>query len=476
MVNGGNEQGILEGKWAAEEFTDGIAPSQWTGSAEILRAFDKFGLPVQYAQCWVFAGVVTTILRALGIPSRVVTNFCSAHDTDTSCTVDIHFLASTGKPIKELNKDSLWMFHVWNDCWMARPDLPEGYGGWQAVDATPQEKSDALYRAGPASLRAIREGQCSLPYDTSFVFAEVQAEKCYWLVDAKKHVRLNEVRKNEIGRMIITKRPRAEVESGADEIMDITSSYKQTEMPQEKREEIASTLLAGHSSVLRAHQAVQSAKSDVRFDLRLPHCTPMGQDLTATLSMLNESGSVRSVKVCLRLSAAAYTGEQGRKIASETCTVDIKPGERYSVVLLCSVRDYQEKLKGELATFVVSTVARVAETGQVFTAMDDLHLKLPDVEIEMLEQPLLNEPFKAVLKVANPLPITLTNCSFIVEGPGLLSANKIACSDIPSRGIARVPITVTPWKDGERTIIAHFRSKQLQDVNGSVTLFVPSHL
>ena len=33
-------------------------------------------------------------------------------------------------------------FHVWNDCWMARPDLPTGYGGWQAIDATPQETSD----------------------------------------------------------------------------------------------------------------------------------------------------------------------------------------------------------------------------------------------------------------------------------------------------------------------------------------------
>lgn len=32
-------------------------------------------------------------------------------------------------------------FHCWNDAWMARPDLKPGYGGWQAVDATPQETS-----------------------------------------------------------------------------------------------------------------------------------------------------------------------------------------------------------------------------------------------------------------------------------------------------------------------------------------------
>ena len=38
-------------------------------------------------------------------------------------------------------------FHVWNDVWMARPDIPcknHEYDGWQAIDATPQEKSDGI--------------------------------------------------------------------------------------------------------------------------------------------------------------------------------------------------------------------------------------------------------------------------------------------------------------------------------------------
>lgn len=32
-------------------------------------------------------------------------------------------------------------FHTWNEVWVARSDLPYGYGGWQAVDATPRETS-----------------------------------------------------------------------------------------------------------------------------------------------------------------------------------------------------------------------------------------------------------------------------------------------------------------------------------------------
>ena len=49
-------------------------------------------------------------------------------------------------------------FHVWNEAWMARPDLPKGYGGWQAVDSTPQEVSLGLYQTGPAPLAAIKKG------------------------------------------------------------------------------------------------------------------------------------------------------------------------------------------------------------------------------------------------------------------------------------------------------------------------------
>lgn len=68
-------------------------------------------------------------------------------------------------------------FHVWNDCWMARPDLPPGMGGWQAVDSTPQETSQGTFRCGPASIMAIRTGQVYLKHDTPFVFAEVSTER-----------------------------------------------------------------------------------------------------------------------------------------------------------------------------------------------------------------------------------------------------------------------------------------------------------
>ena len=139
-VNAQDDEGVLAGNWSGN-YEDGRKPTSWSGSIAILEQYMENRESVKYGQCWVFSGILTTILRSLGIPTRSVTNFASAHDTDGSMTIDKH-VDEDGEPVKEMDRDSIWNYHVWNDCWMARPDLPAGYGGWQAVDATPQEKSN----------------------------------------------------------------------------------------------------------------------------------------------------------------------------------------------------------------------------------------------------------------------------------------------------------------------------------------------
>lgn len=45
-------------------------------------------------------------------------------------------------------------FHCWVESWMTRPDLQPGYEGWQAIDPTPQEKSEGGW--GLHSLRVSK--------------------------------------------------------------------------------------------------------------------------------------------------------------------------------------------------------------------------------------------------------------------------------------------------------------------------------
>ena len=93
-----------------------------------------------------FYANIFSVCRAIGIPCRNVTNYVSAHDTDGSLSVDKFFDVdgeTLGTSDNSAREDSVWNFHVWNEVWMRRNDLPEGlYGGWQVVDATPQETSN----------------------------------------------------------------------------------------------------------------------------------------------------------------------------------------------------------------------------------------------------------------------------------------------------------------------------------------------
>ncbi|KAK5599963.1 hypothetical protein CRENBAI_012992 [Crenichthys baileyi] len=224
MINSNDDHGVVVGEWA--DFSGGTHPGLWMGSADILRQWADSG-PVCYGQCWVFAAVACTVSRALGIPCRVVTNFGSAHDTDANLVIK-RLYDENGDRISR--DDSIWNFHVWVDSWMTRPDLGSEFDGWQTSDPTPQETSDGVFCCGPASLRAIKEGEVGMKYDTPFIFAEVNADvEDLVRLSTGQSVKLSGSTK-VVGHFISTKAV------GSNERHDITHQYKYPEGSKEERQ------------------------------------------------------------------------------------------------------------------------------------------------------------------------------------------------------------------------------------------------
>lgn len=224
IVNAQDENGILVGSWPDDgKWRDGVSPYDWTNSPVIFDQYVRYGAqPVKYAQCWVFGAVLTTAMRALGIPARTTTNFYSAHDTDKSLTID-EFHDSRGVKLpKAINTDMIWNFHVWSEGYMKRSDLPAGYDGWQVLDATPQETSMGNYQLGPASIKAVKQGKVKFAYDVGFVYTEVNADKVIWLQGPTAWRKLS-IDTSSVGRKIVTKM------IGYDNSQDLTSEYKYPE-------------------------------------------------------------------------------------------------------------------------------------------------------------------------------------------------------------------------------------------------------
>ena len=73
-------------------------------------------------------------------------------------------------------------------------------------------------------MNAVKNGEVYLPYDTGFVFAEVNGDRVYWDVDDDDgSMTAAYVDTNSIGKHISTKEP------GVDARLDLTDAYKYRE-------------------------------------------------------------------------------------------------------------------------------------------------------------------------------------------------------------------------------------------------------
>lgn len=481
MVNSNDDNGVLVGKWSGS-YDDGTAPSQWTGSIKILEEYVLRQKPVKYGQCWVFAGVANTVCRALGLPARVVTNLNSAHDTDVSLTID-EYMDAKGNKITTARPDatnpaglgdSIWNFHVWNDVWMDRPDLPKGYGGWQAIDATPQETSDGMYQCGPASHEAIRRGQMEYKYDVPFVLAEVNADVVKWQEDptAQDGFKKLSSNKSHVGRQLLTKKVGLLDDGGygGKDYEDCTLLYKPPEGS--KAERVTLQTAARRSRNARhAFRLPSVAEEDVSFSLVDIDRIMIGDDFSVTVKAENQSEKKRTVDIVLKTGSTYYTGAPAALINEVSAEFVLQPKEHKTLSLPVPYSQYYKKLV-EHAMVKMVAHCRVEETSYAWIGDDCFEVTKPDMLVETLDKAVVGQPFKARFSFINPLPITLKDCVLVVDGPGLTRPKTIPMRDVPGKAGMQWEQVIVPQKAGQFVLICTFNSTQLLNLSGSVKVMV----
>ncbi|KAG5896285.1 hypothetical protein JTB14_008842 [Gonioctena quinquepunctata] len=475
MVNSNDDDGVLIGRWDGL-YDDGTAPSAWTGSVPILQEYLDTGSSVSYGQCWVFSGVVTTICRALGIPSRVVSNLVSAHDANATLTIDKYFDENNEEmpfdPNNPMGEDSVWNYHVWNDVYMARPDLPTGYGGWQAIDATPQETSDGFYQCGPASLEAIKKGQVGFNYDVSFMIASVNADLMRWKEDKNHVMGFSRIycNKYHIGRFILTKQPFMYDYNGDRDKKDITCDYK----PQE-----GST--AERLSLMNAVRCVESAKrfyempeeemEDVEFDLQELDKIKIGENFNIVVKMKNKSNEIRNVKCALSAGTVYYNGVKASLINKQEGEFKMKPHSDETLILTVKADEYLDKLV-EYCIMKIYAIASIEETKQTWADEDDFQVVKPNIDIRVPHQIINRKQTPITLRFVNPLKKILTNCKFHVSGPSLIRNQIITHPDVKPGAVVKVETHIAPKYAGEQKLVATFSSREILDITGTVRVDV----
>uniref|UniRef100_A0A6Q2ZFI9 Transglutaminase-like domain-containing protein n=1 Tax=Esox lucius TaxID=8010 RepID=A0A6Q2ZFI9_ESOLU len=443
MLNSRDDDGVLEGNWGGD-YTYGVAPTSWTGSSEILLQYSSSKRPVCYAQCWVYAAVFNTFLRCLGIPGRVVTNFFSAHDNNGNLRTDI-ILDDNGKIDRLRTVDTIWNYHCWNECYMTRPDLPPGFGGWQVVDATPQETSDGMYRCGPASVHAIKHGQLCYQFDAPFVFAEVNSDVVFKSRNRDGTLSTVKVNTSHVGRMVLTKA------QGQDTRRDITDHYKFSEGKEERE---GALLLQDLESYILVMPLVEVRVGD-SFELKLV--------------LDNASDQARSVDMYVSGNVVYYTGVTSSEFLfkSPEMTLGPKKGRRVWPVAC----DYMRQLVEQANLHFIAT-GKVKETGQIISAMRVVTLHTPKLSVEVSGQAKVGEKMLAIIKFTNPFKFNLEDVNVRVEGPGVMSPKHKHYSLVTPGSSLTWTEHFHPRRAGPTKLMASLDCAALRQVYGQVELAV----
>uniref|UniRef100_A0A8D1A0V4 protein-glutamine gamma-glutamyltransferase n=1 Tax=Sus scrofa TaxID=9823 RepID=A0A8D1A0V4_PIG len=479
MVNSNNDRGVVQGQWKGK-YGGGTSPLQWRGSVAILHKWFKGRFkPVKYGQCWVFAGVMCTVLRCLGIATRIVSNFNSAHDTDRNLSVD-KYVDSFGRTLEDLTEDSMWNFHVWNESWFARQDLGSSYNGWQVLDATPQEESEGVFRCGPASVTAIREGDVHLAHDGPFVFAEVNADYITWLwnEDESRERVYSDTKK--IGRCISTKAV------GSDSRVDITSLYKYPEGSRKERQVYSKAVkkLFGVDASGRRARVRRAGGRGLRCDELLKPATKpsiagkfkvlepplLGHDLRLALCLANLTSRSQRVHVNLSGATILYTRRPVAEILHESHAVKLGPEEEKKIPVEISYSQYKEDLT-EDKKILLAALCLVTKGEKLLVEKD---ITLEDViSIKVLGPAMVGVAVAVEVMVVNPLLEKVEDCVLMVEGSGLLQGQlSISVPSLEPQERASVQFSITPSKSGSRQLQVDLVSPRFPDIKGFVIIHV----
>ncbi|OCT60528.1 protein-glutamine gamma-glutamyltransferase 5 isoform X1 [Xenopus laevis] len=503
MINSNDDNGVLQGNWSGD-YTGGVSPSAWNGSVLILRQWFKSDCqPVKYGQCWVFAAIMCTVMRSLGIPTRVVTNFDSAHDTDQNLLIDEYY-DLTGNKLNKEKKDSIWNFHVWCECWMARRDLPPGYGGWQVLDPTPQEASNGIFVCGPASVKAIREGEVHLNYDAPFVFAMVNAD-CVSSVVTRKGNEKSNCDPHLVGNKISTKR------AGSDEREDVTHQYKYEEGTAEERKVFEKALSRLHKggpmipnsnrneneNINRANETSANGitpspggssgytprnqdpnlnrplrEALLLLKFKLTESPQLGDTISLVLLAGNLISTAKTLKLSLSAQALKHDGKPAQQFWKDSVYVELRPHEEKILLFKIPYAKYGPFLEdNNLIRFIA--IGEQSITWEKVLVEKDVNLALPTVAINFLGPAAVDRPCKVEISFSNPINEEIRDCQVLVQGSGLLKKQvKLNMGTMKPGQKAVVSFEVVPCKVGYKQLQVNISSNRFNGLKGFKSVVV----
>ncbi|NXI98160.1 EPB42 protein, partial [Psophia crepitans] len=472
MLNCDEFRGILTER-GTRQHDRGTPPSEWLRSSSILWQWVASQCkPVCYGQCWVFAAVMCSVLRCLGIPTRVVTGFTWAHNTNSSLSVDEYY-DEDGTVLTQDKSAHVWTFHVWNECWMARADLLPEYSGWQALDATCQEKREGPSFCGPAPVKAIKDGDTDVDYDVRYFFAAINAKCQVWIQKADGTLKPALSSTKYTGNNISTKGV------GSERCEDITHNYKYPEGSLQEKEvldkvyrkikKLETTSSSSETQFIPIPTALEEP-DNLFIHLQSESSLLLGQDIPLSIEVFNYSGREKATHLVVGAQTLRYNGASVTQLWKKEFDFILKSNQANNLQVSVPYPQHREEL-GE--NCLLRLTAMLRDEDHIHFAQEEISVCPPPLTIEFPENMVQYQPSTAKISLQNPLTEPLEKCVLVVAGRGLIHRQqKYRLDSVQPKCTEQRQILFTPTQAGPRRLTAHLTCRQLQNLKSYKTIDV----
>ncbi|XP_072480633.1 protein 4.2 [Notamacropus eugenii] len=442
------------------------------GSLPILRHWlTGQGRQVPDGQAWVLAAVICSVLRSLGIPARVITIFDSAQDTKGALTVN-EFYDMDGLQSGEDQASRICIFQVSTECWMARPDLSPGYGGWQIVDTSlhKEGRANVLATCDLVPVKAIKEGALELSPVMPALFASLNASCEVWMKDRDGTVVRADASPKYVGSNISTKGV------GGDRCEDITQNYKYHEGSSQNRELLENVWKErAESWMVNGLSLSPETWGPLHMLLHSSSSVPLDGDLEVAVKLFNHTTEERTTELVIGIQAMDYNGVTTTQLYKKKLFLTLQEHEVRTISTSLSSSNFVQS-PPENSILRLTAVATHSDPEISYFAQQDIAICKPLLTIEVPEMVRLYEPVTASIYVQNKLDSPMEDCVITVYGRGLIYRERSYRSEPVWPGnTLYCQIQFTPTHAGLRRLTVEVDCNMFQNLIGyqSINVVVP---
>ncbi|XP_016067518.1 PREDICTED: erythrocyte membrane protein band 4.2 isoform X1 [Miniopterus natalensis] len=398
---------------------EGASVNKRRGSVPVLRQWlTGRGRPVYDCQAWVLAAVACTVLRCLGIPARVITTFASAQGTRGSLLVDEYY-TEEGLQNGEGQRGRIWIFQTSTECWMTRPALPQGYGGWQILYPSAPKQGGVLKACDLVPVRAVKEGTLGLTPAVADVFTAVNASCVVWKCCEDGTLALTNSNTKYVGNNISTKGV------GSDRCEDITQNYKYPEGSLQEKEVLERVQIEklAHGEDNDIYPPSFETADPLYLFLETPSSLPLRGDAQVSMTLVNPSDQEKDVQLTVGVQAMYYNGILAAELWREKLSFTLSANLVRRITTSLSF-SYFERSPPENSFLRLTAVATHSASSLSCFAQEDIAICRPCLAIEMPEAAKQYQPLKASVSIHNSLDATMKDCVISIFGRGLIHRER----------------------------------------------------